>query len=413
MAELIAAGEAAVADALQQAAACASLQLNAFSACARHSCSSIAAALCCLPSSSLTSLSLAFYPTEEQQLDQLRAALAALTNLRQLQLKLPTHSSSISALQEPPHLDLAEQLPIFPQLASTCSDGSSSMSTDAEPSSQAMCGLQQLVALQMTGVINFNDLASLPCSLQQLQLSYSCRSREAAQVPASEGDRPPLQLQQLRQLTSLQLSSCCPSSSGELVLEAEDELPPNLVQLSVRGPISSVRPILQAKQLQQLNLQEVQLDAAQLMQLGACSLERPSAAVNSSDDSCASGRLSLLTRLQLSYDSRYQLNESAAGWGMLGNRLLDLRVDLARSDPACISQHVLQHLSACRGLTRLELHNVGHIEATAEQLGSVLQQLAGLRRLVLGQGWQWALRGIVCDKVSCRISCYLLSSVTC
>jgi hypothetical protein len=169
-------------------------------------------------------------------------------------------------------------------------------------------------------------------------------------------------------------------------------------------------PILQAKQLQQLSLFTVQLDAEQ--QLGAKTAKtvhsngKGSVAGCGSAESCPRSSLPLLTNLQLSYDSSYHLDDSAAAWDALGSRLQDLKVDLARSDPACISQRVLQHLSACSGLTRLEMHNIGHFEATAEELTAMLQQLTGLRRLVLGDGWQWGLRGAACEKVSwCSSNC--------
>jgi hypothetical protein len=264
-------GEAAVANALQHAASSGRLQLRSLSAYTKYSCSSVAAALHCLPSSSLISLCLAFYPTDKQQLDHLRAALAGLTSLRQLKLKLPTHDSSWAVLREPAQLDLTEQPPILPPFLNSSSNSSSSSSTSSSSDEAGgteggaarslVCGLQHLTSLAVAGVINESDLARLPPSLRQLTLTYSCRSRKAAQVPASEGERLPFKWQQLRQLTSLQLSSCCPEGSGELALEAEDVLPANLVQLSVSSPISSVEPILHAKQLQQLTFSAVQLEA--------------------------------------------------------------------------------------------------------------------------------------------------------
>jgi hypothetical protein len=382
MMETLGAGEAAVADGLQRAASSGHLQLRALSAVAGHGCSSVAAALHCLPSSCLTSLHLAFYPTEQQQLDHLRVALAALTSLRQLQLQLPTHGRTLIALLEPAHLDLIEEPPILPPPGDSNTSSSSSSSVHGEAGGmegdaarQPVIGLPHLTSLSVAGVINEDDLARLPCSLKQLTLTHSCRSRDAVQVPASEGERLSLQWQQLLQLTSLQLSSCCPASSGELALESEDVLPANVKQLSLSSPVSSIRPILYAKQLQQLTLLTVQLDAQQLQQLTG---------------------LQHLTSVQLSYNSSYHLDESAAAWSSLGSRLQDLTMNLARSDPSCISERVLQHLRTCQGLTRLELSNVGHIEATGAQFCAVLQQLTSLRKFEeLGSRWTWAVRDVM------------------
>jgi hypothetical protein len=401
--ENVAAGEAAVADALQHAAAVGSLQLRSLSAFARQSCSSVAAALHCLPSSSLTSLSLALFATEKQQLNHLRTALAALTSLRKLQLELPTHYNWC-VLDEPAHLDLTQQPPILPPLPNSSSNSSSSSSSDdgqargtgVGAARLPVHGLQHLTSLAVTGVLNEGDLARLPCSLKQLTLTYSCHSRDAAKWAVSQGERLPLQWQQLRQLTSLQLGSCDRANSGELGLEADDVLPVNLVQLSVSSPISSIKPILCANQLQQLTLSTVQLDAQQLQQLAEHSIKQPSGgSVKTGSDAASSRRCGgspHLTSLQLSYNSSYHLNESAAAWGSLGSRLQALTMDLACSDPSCMSEHVLQHLCTCQGLTRLALDNVGHIEATAAQFCEVLRQLTSLRTLELGDGWQWALR---------------------
>jgi hypothetical protein len=404
--ENVAAGEAAVADALQHAAAVGSLQLRSLSAFARQSCSSVAAALRCLPSSSLTSLSLALLATEKQQVDHLRAALAALTSLRQLQLELPTHHTW-AVLRGAAHLDLTKPPPILPPLPHSSDNSSSSSSssssddgkaggTEGGAAGQPVRGLQHLTSLAVTGVINEGDLARLPRSLKQLTLTYSCRSRDTAKWAASEGERLPLQWQQLRQLTSLQLGSCDRANSGELGLEADDVLPINLVQLSVSSPISSIKPKMCANQLQQLTLSTVQLDAQQLQQLAEHSIGQPSSGSASTERAAASSSrcssLPHLTSLQLSYNSSYHLVESAAAWGRLGSRLQALTMDLACSDPSCMSEHALQHLRSCQGLTRLELSNVGHIEATAAQFREVLRQLTSLRALELGDGWQWALR---------------------
>jgi hypothetical protein len=112
-----------------------------------------------------------------------------------------------------------------------------------------------------------------------------------------------------------------------------------------------------------------------------------SGAANTGSDAASSSRCSglpHLTSLQLSYDSSYHLDESAAAWSSLGCRLQGLTIDLANSDPSCISERVLQHLHTCQGLTRLEMSNVGHIEATGAHFCEVLQQLQVCASLSLG-----------------------------
>lgn len=308
--------QAAIADALQQAAAAPNgLQLQHY-----HSSCPSGPILSALPGQHLTSLGFTFHP-EYDSISATTSVLAGLTNLRTLSM----HGRDVGSLL----------------------------------SRQALHQLSRLTMLELRMIRDVADLQQLPGSLQLKQLQLTA-------VAPRWQVRQQLLLGQLTSLQELQVQHPrYPALPDEpLVLQPGDVLPLCLTKLVV-GDCESAVPLLPLQQLRVLSMEDSSMPAEQLLQVSRvlkCLSElHLGYTVPGSADYAAAAWSSSLPVASLAIESCGLCGYSARQLAQLGGSLTAL--DLYDCRPlGCTGQQFAAVLQQLQQLQRLVLSSVQLLE---------------------------------------------------